>query len=507
VSDQEKVFSSGFRNEGHSLFRILTETAPVAIFIYSKTKFLYANPASEEITGYSVKEMLSFNFWDIVHPDDQEMIRQRGLARLRGEEVNPRYTFRIITKSDTTKWIDFSSRAISYRGETAALGTAYDITARYRAFEILQTSEERYRRFFENVPVGIFRSNDEGHFTALNPAGRKILGIGKDEPLKDIEIYNLFYHPEDQHRFINLLDAKGIIHNFEYQVTRRDGKVIWLSEDTRAIRDSSGKVIEYEGAFTEITEAKKVKEELIKAREKAEESDRLKSAFLATMSHELRTPLNAIIGFSEIICEENDLDNIHQFSHIVLNQGTHLLSIIESILEVSLLDTKNATVCPVTIHLPKFFQELKLVAENQAGAMHQDHLQLVYKPDVSSKMNKIKADPVKIRQVMINLINNALKFTEEGYVKFGYIIENSKDILLFVEDSGPGIPKQHIQTIFEQFRQLDDSPTRKHGGIGLGLTVCKKIAHLLGGELYVTSEPGKGSRFSLRLPGVVINEK
>ena len=244
-----------------------------------------------------------------------------------------------------------------------------------------------------------------------------------------------------------------------------------------------------------------VEEELVIAKNKAEESDRLKSAFLANLSHEIRTPMNAIIGFTDLISSQN-LDKQQQdfYISIIEKSGLHLLSLINDIIEISRIESGQVKINANIVNLRSLIEEIHSTMRITIPQGKQ--VELIRSCDVPSNPPILVTDEVKLRQILINLIGNAIKFTDTGHVKFGCNVKND-EFHFYVEDTGVGIDKKHQQIIFERFRQVEGDNTIKAGGSGLGLAISKAYAELLGGAITLKSEPGKGSRFDVRLPRIV----
>ncbi len=248
---------------------------------------------------------------------------------------------------------------------------------------------------------------------------------------------------------------------------------------------------------SELAERKKIEEELFIAKEKAEESDRLKSAFLANMSHEIRTPMNGIIGFAELLSDlsiNNELKK--KYARIVIDSGDQLLSIVNDILDISRIEAEKVEVVKAIINVNSLIDELFeffVIKTNRKG------INLLKEKGLSDIDSYLYTDKVKLKQVLSNLISNAIKFTKEGYIKIGYSVEKDK-MKFFVEDTGIGINSDIQAKIFERFRQAELDVTRQYGGTGLGLSISEKLSELLGGKIWVESETGKGSIFYFKVP-------
>ncbi len=242
-------------------FRTLAETTATAIFVYAGEKFIYVNHATEALTGYSSAELLNLRFWDVVHPDFQEMIRQRGLARQRGEAVPARYEFKIVRKNGEERWIDFTAGKIEWRGQAAAIGSAFDITERKQAEEALRESEEKYRTLIEQLPAIVYVDKLDGKGTTLfiSPQVETILGISVEEWLKgDTSVWLNIVHPEDRPHALNAYQAlieSGQPYEIEYRVRTHEGRWIWLHDKGKALRGSEGELLLH-GVMFDITQHK-----------------------------------------------------------------------------------------------------------------------------------------------------------------------------------------------------------------------------------------------------------
>jgi signal transduction histidine kinase/CheY-like chemotaxis protein len=251
----------------------------------------------------------------------------------------------------------------------------------------------------------------------------------------------------------------------------------------------------------EILERRQVELELINATRKAEESDRLKTAFLQNMSHEIRTPMNAIMGFSELLIENiEDNSKLRYFTDIIKHRSNDLLDIINDILHIAKIESGQLPLKLEETNLNYLFDELRIFFKEYQKRLDKEELELSFQTLNSIPPIVIITDPVKLKQIFINLISNALKFTKEGKIEGGYKLDGDKDLIFYVTDTGIGIPKDKQQAIFERFTQLKQNSKLNVGGTGLGLSIVKGLVSLLGSEIVLESEPGIGSTFSFKLP-------
>ena len=283
----------------------------------------------------------------------------------------------------------------------------------------------------------------------------------------------------------------------EYPIKTASGEIKWLWERGRGVFDENGELQFLEGYIEDITESKKDKTELIKAKEKAEESDRLKSAFLANISHEIRTPMNGILGFAELL-KEPDLapQNQIEFINVIETSGQRMLNIINDLIDISKIESGETTLRIKKTNVLNMLQELYLFFTPE---VNQKDIKIDFLCDLDPEDSNIETDSQKLNQIMTNLIKNAVKFTGKGSISFGCQKQNSK-LKFFVTDTGPGIPTDQKNIIFERFRQGNMHLTRKYEGAGLGLAISKAYVELLGGTIHLESEPGKGSTFWFELP-------
>ncbi len=291
---------------------------------------------------------------------------------------------------------------------------------------------------------------------------------------------------------------RGVFHN-----KRKDGSLYWESAVISPIFDKKGQIINYLGIKEDITDKRKMEQDLILAKEKAEQSDRLKSAFLANVSHEIRTPLNAIIGFSEFLVKDISEKDKKMYGEIVKNSSNDLLNIINDILDIAKIESGHTELVKEEFSVNELMTEIFEYFKYKKDKLNKQHIVIKYNQKLIDSDAKILSDRGRIKQVIINLLENAFKFTSEGYIEFGCklkIDKNPNELEFFVKDSGIGISKEKQKFIFDRFRQVDESTSRTYGGTGLGLSISKSLAQLIGGDLSMTSKEGEGSHFFFCIP-------
>jgi len=374
------------------------------------------------------------------------------------------------------------------------------VIARLNTREELQASEEKYRQVFDNSLVGNYISQNY-ILKFCNQQLAEIFGYDNAEVMLKKDMREIIISESREFEYSELKLRKYNEKDFsryEFKGIKKDGSLINIEVLGGHILYQGKPAMQ--GTLIDITERKKHEQKLKIALEKAKESDRLKSVFLTTMSHELRTPLNAIIGFSELIDESLPISVINDFSKTICDSGTHLLNIIEDIFDISTLETGDMKVIKEKFSLNKAIKEISDSIKAELKKEKKENLDTYYYPDKKNQDTIIYTDRHKLKQIMINLLKNAVKFTLEGHIEYGYEIEDEENILFFVKDTGVGIPKDKQEIIFNRFRQADDSHTRKFGGTGLGLAIVKNLVEILGGKIWLNSDTEKGSEFYFTLP-------
>ena len=388
-------------------------------------------------------------------------------------------------------------------GELETLkGYIIDDTERKKAIEELR----KFSRAIEQSPVSIVITDVEGNIEYVNPKFTEVTGYSFQESLgQNPRILKSGLMPFEMYQQLWNTIIYDKVWSGELLNKRKDGSFFWENATITPVKNEKGITTHFLAVKEDISEKKKYEEDLIVARDQAQESNRLKSAFLATMSHELRTPLNAIIGFSDLIDKNMPITDIIQFSKIISSSGNHLLNIIEDIFTISLLQTNHSKVILEEFLISDFFMNLIQYAGIELKNKEKDHLKISFKSHLNDVEIRIKTDKTKLFQVLMNYIKNAIEYTENGEIEIGYnTMQNN--IEFYVKDTGIGIPSDKMDIIFERFRQVDDTHNRIHGGVGLGLAICSEIANLMNGEIRAESVEGEGSTFYFLLKNIILNE-
>ncbi len=371
-------------------------------------------------------------------------------------------------------------------------------------------SDDRYGKktpefeaILKNKLIGILYLVKDRTIWKVNDRFTDILGYTPAElafqSVRKIHVDDEHYKAFGEKHYVDLKVRDVVV---EWPFRHKDGHIVHCRITGSAINpDNLNDGILW--LFEDISKERRIHQELVKAKAKAEESDRLKSAFMATMSHELRTPLNAVIGFSDILLNRMQEDPNERLVRIINQSGRNLLEIIESIFFLISIETGKEKIMAAEFSMENLFTDLVHYTEKELEKSEKPRIELQYTPEGHDRNTVVHSDINKIRQLLKILLNNAVKFTQRGIIQFGYRVDES-DLTLFVKDTGVGISRKKQEVIFERFRQGDDTHTRKFEGIGLGLAIAKSISELLRGHITLESSAGEGSEFCFHLPGIVV---
>lgn len=366
-------------------------------------------------------------------------------------------------------------------------------------------SEKNQRIFAENY-LNIFNENHAimllidaktQKITDANKSAAHFYGYSQKE-LKNMHFNHLCQLPQiDINAFITQSIKKHGHFEQKHQVKTGQGKELELHSGKIVIKDKTHVYV----ILRDISKRLAVERELIQAKKKAEESDRLKSAFLANMSHEIRTPMNSIIGFSSLMEEEGLSKKMHhEFLHHIQSNGEHLLNLINDIVDLSKIEANQLLINFQDCDLNKLLDEIYLSFSNQIKSGNKKNLHFFLNKGISNPEFIIKTDELRLKQILLNLLSNALKFTDSGFIEFGYKYREDSVIQFFVKDSGIGIPPNRHKQIFSAFQQIEEHASRNHGGTGLGLSISRSLVEKLGGHIWLMSEKGEGARFYFTHP-------
>jgi len=480
---------------------ILKFANDIILLINSDLRIVEANDMALVTYGYTREEFIGLPLEDIRAPETISDIKEQ-IGRVYAFDSA---TFETIHKrrDGSTFPVEISSRIVKIEGLDYFQTIGRDITERKSVEESLKESEEKFRKIFEESPFPMVMTAKEFIILQANKSFCDMIGYS-DEELKSLTFRN-FTHPDyigkDEIMLMRLVAREIPIYHTEKQYVCNDKRVIWGSTTVSIIRNNRGEVQFFMAMVEDITSRKKAETELILAKEKAEESDRLKTAFLHNVSHEIRTPMNAILGFSTLLKEpDTTTEEQVQYLDIISQSSNQLLSIINDIVDIANVEAGQVKMNYRDVNLNNVLRSLN-EQFNYSG--NELRIPVYLATGLTDEEANIRTDSTKLIQVLSNLLNNSLKFTKSGRIDFGYTRRDGF-IEFTVKDTGIGISAEHLSKIFDRFYQVNAAKSRQVGGTGLGLSICKAYVELLGGEISVESEPGKGTKFTFTISYVPV---
>ena len=476
---------------------------------------VYLSPRVQTIVGLRNADLRTTpqEWLKRVHPDDVTEYNAAVIAHLKGDSDHFEFQYRARHADGHYRWL--LDRGLALRDESGRAyrmaGSMGDITERKQAQDQLRRAEENYRKIFENAVEGIYQADREGRWLSLNPAMAAILGFDTPEQMirehTDIGS-DLYVDPQRREQIIRIVEREGMIQGCESEVRRRDGDHIWISESVSAVRDERGEIRSLEGVVEDITDRKHFEHILRTAKDEAETANRTKSEFLANMSHELRTPLNAILGFSEIMVSEMfgpiGRKAYREYAQDINDSGAHLLNVINDILDVSKAEAGKIDLVEAKVNVTRTIESSLRLLRKRADAGG-----VLIEVKAAPNLPELLADEHRLRQILLNLLTNAIKFTKRGgRVTVAAAGDSISGFTIEVKDTGIGMAPQDIPRALAPFAQVDSQLTRRYEGTGLGLPLSKALVDLHGGTLAIESEPEVGTSVTVHLPATrVLSEE
>ena len=488
--------------ESEQLFRSIFENAQIGISIFEiEAQEHLTNRAIQEILGYSEEELRGLEQWDrIVHPDQRTSSAKRYAAIIEGKRDADEYENRFIRRD---------GRIVTCNGRFQLLRDAAgkpqylialteDVTERKRTQEALQESETLFRSIFENAPVGIGLHNVRKSEYFTNRALHEMLGC-THEDLTSLEKWDQIVHPDQRdssaRRYAELLAGKYDYDEWEQHFIRRDGRIVIADGTFSVIRDTAGNPQYLLNTTKDITDRKQAEADLLAAKEQAVAATAAKSEFLANMSHEIRTPMNAILGLTHLALKTDLTAKQRDYLTKTKVAAQALLGIINDILDFSKIEAGKLEIENTEFRLEQVLEDLSSVVGQK---VHDKNLEFLIASPNDLPPNFI-GDPLRLGQILINLVNNAVKFTDRGEVLVTIAPEEQLagrlKVRFSVRDTGIGMTPEQAARLFQAFSQADTSTTRKYGGTGLGLSISKQLVEAMGGKIWVESSYGVGSTF------------
>jgi PAS domain S-box-containing protein len=438
----------------------------------------------------------------VIHNDYESLPRKKGMPAGHAKVVRE-LTVPIFRKGRIVAVIGVGNKAVDYTDEDIETlnymaDVMWELVSHKKAAEELRESEQKFKVFADFTIAWEYWIDPKGNIVYMSPSSEYLTGYRPEEFIADPLLLGKIIHPDNE-------QVKGLIHksdrllSLEFRVSTKDGQERWIAYVSKGAFAADGSYLGIRASATDITMRKIAEKELWKAKAQADIANQAKSQFLAHISHEIRTPLNAVIGFAEML-EGTPLNDVQKdYSNVIRTSGENLLALIGDILDISKIEAKQLTFENIDFDLENMVES---VIHMIMPKMKNSRVELEYEfaDDVPRYVN---GDPTRLRQVLLNLLVNSVKFTEEGEIRLSVSLDpqdaEGRTVRFSVKDTGIGIPKEKQEAIFDRFVQADASTTRKYGGTGLGLPISRSLLELMGGNLSVISETGKGSEFIVTL--------
>jgi len=497
--------------ESEERFRIMADTCPTSMWVTNAEGGVrFINRTYREFFNTTYEQVEGGKWQPLIHTEDApDYIRAFELA----VETHTPFKAEARVRSANGEWRWVASHAeprFSAEGEFLGhVGLSPDITERKLAEDAVRHSEQKFRQLAESIHEVFWMMNKEAtEILYISPAYEQVWGRTCESLYREPMSWLEAIEPEDREQAHRVFERQiaGEAIDSEYRIRTPDGVRRWIRDRAFPVRDQMGQLIRVVGIAEDVTERKQYEEALVHAREAADAANLEKSRFLANMSHEIRTPMNGVIGMTELALDTTLTLEQREYLNIVKNSADSLLGLINDILDFSKIEAKKLDLENIAFNLRENMDATMKALGFRADSKQ---LELLYQiaPDVPAG---VVGDPGRLRQVLVNLVGNAIKFTEHGEVEVRVkkVSESNGKVMLnfSVRDTGIGIPSEKQKVIFEAFSQADSSITRRFGGTGLGLAISTQLVRLLGGEMQLESEPGKGSIFHFTVSFSLANE-
>lgn len=501
IDEDERIWRS------ETFLRSIIENIPYMIFVKEaeELRFVRLNGAGEQLLGFSREELLGKNDYDFFPKEQADFFTANDRAVLEGKMLREIEEEPIDTKEHGRRFLQ--TKKIPIFDEAGVprflLGISEDVTERRKAQEALRESEERFRSAFDNAPIGFALVAADGTFIKVNQALCRI--VGHEEP--ELTSRNLaeITHPDDAQICLDILSdlasgGKGS-RRLNGRYVHGDGRDVWIQADFSPLHSPGGALRYVIAQIQDVSQEKMLLAELREATTRAEAAAKAKSEFLANMSHEIRTPMNGVVGLIDLLSETTITEQQRELIEMCRTSARWLLTIINEILDYSKIEAGKLEIQDISFETEQLLAAVEQIIRPNCQEKAQ-HFSVCCSPAV---LPYLRGDPDRLRQVLVNLLTNAVKFTPDGgRVSLTLEVEaseGSRQVVAFhVQDNGIGIEKTRQSQIFQAFSQADSTITKQFGGTGLGLAICSELIRSMDGRIEVESSPGSGSTFSCYVP-------
>lgn len=499
--------------ESRERFKLATQASNIGIWDWNLTNNnVYYSSTWKSQVGYDPEEIEnSFETWQqLLHPDDYEIMHQNLMEYLSHPVKYFEAEFRMKHKRGHYVWIYNRASSVKDRNNKVVrmFGAHTDITSHKESQEKINTISQRLTVATRSAEIGIWELDLKTNNLYWDDEMFKIYGVSKDSFNANFNTWENALHPSDKENTLKAfnLALQGVSNfNTTFHIVKQNHEIRCIHAQAIITYANDGSPEKMIGVNWDITKDEDIKTELINAKEKAEVANVHKNNFLANMSHEIRTPMNGIIGFAELL-KDDDTTSAQKdmYLHIINNNSQALLSLIDDIIDISKIEANEISIYKEPVNINELI--IQLETEYNETKKSRNRTNVSFESNTDAKLNDvfIYTDKLRLRQILVNLLNNSLKFTEKGKIKFGYKLTN-KNIEFYVNDDGIGIPKDKATEIFDRFYRLDTKDHRKYSGTGLGLAISKGLTNLLGGNIWVNPSIKKGASIHFTIPNKIIN--
>lgn len=508
----QELLNLNFQNQQkQEQLKLAVENSGMFSWELGITKHFYIDDAIYEYIGIEKTDDKEnkYDLLDYLFPEDRKEILNLLSSKILTREII-QFDIRVNSPSGKTFW--FYARGKFVKNDKDATksimtGICFDITEEKEKKELLQDNEAKYKHLYEDASLGVIRGKficdnannvKDLELIEFNSATELILSMKS----KDIigKCLSDFISPIDS-EYIDFLQSVYKTGSQTFAEFYLEGIKKFIHVIGNLYNSNKDEIIII---MYDLSKHYYYEEEIRKAKEIAEESDKMKTAFLANMSHEIRTPLNQIMGFSQLL-SRRDLteDERDDYTAILLRNSTKLLQLVTDVIDISRVEANQLKISETPLSLNHVMQELYFKFVDELKVLDKDKINFFTTKPLTDEGSALMSDESRLIQILTNLLDNAVKFTSEGYIEFGYSVNSTNTLVsIYIKDTGIGIRDDSLERIFEQFWQEDASFTRRYEGTGIGLAVCRSMTKLLGGDIMVQSEFGKGSTFTIVIPFV-----